>query len=183
MGAMDEAPNPYATPKAAIAAPDGAPFFATPTGKLAALSVVTFSLYTVVWSYHSWKALRARFGKPIWPFWRAVFAPLWMYGLCDELNREAREAAVATQVAAGGLAVAYFVLNALWRLPGAWSLFSLLSFLPLLPANALARGLNERLAPDAPPEVGWTPWNLVALAAFGPLLVLALIGMFLPPEP
>src|SRR5215467_9105900 len=93
IAAMDEARNPYATPKAAIAGADGtAPFFATPTAKLVALSLVTFSLYEVVWTYYSWKALRARLGRSIWPFWRAVFAPIWMFGLCDELNREARDA-------------------------------------------------------------------------------------------
>ena len=179
---MDEARNPYATPKAEITggADGAAPFFATPTVKLVALSLVTFSLYEVVWSYYSWKALRPRLGRSIWPFWRAVFAPIWMFGLCEELNREAREAALATRVAAGGLAVAFFVLNALWRLPAPWSLLSLLSFLPLVPANALARRLNEQLAPDREPVVGWSSWNLVALFAFGLLAALALVGMFLP---
>ena len=181
MVAMDEARNPYATPKAVIAAPEGAPFFAVSTPKLVALSLATFSLYVVVWSYYSWKALRPRLEKPIWPFWRAVFAPIWMFSLLEELNRAAREARLEARVAAGFYAIAFFVLNALWRLPTPYSLVSLLAFTPLLPANSLARRLNETHAPDRAAAVGWSGWNVVALVGFGLLALFAVIGMLVPP--
>jgi hypothetical protein len=179
---MDDARNPYATPKAEITAAGGTPFFATPTAKLAALSVVTFGLYEVIWAYQSWKSVRARTGKPIRPFWRALFAPLWMFILFDELNRQAAAAEVESSVSPGGHGAAFFVLSALWRLPAPWFFIGYLSFLPLLPANTLARRLNERLAPETAPMVGWSGVNVAALLLGGVLFALVVAGTFLPEE-
>lgn len=179
---MDDARNPYATPKATITATAGAPFFATPTAKLAALSVVTFGVYEAIWAYQSWKSVRARTGKPIRPFWRALFAPLWMFILLDELNQQAATAEVESSVSPGGHGAAFFVLSALWRLPDPWFFISSLSFLPLLPANTLARRLNERLAPETTPVVGWSGVNIAALLLGGALFAMAVVGTFVPED-
>jgi hypothetical protein len=165
---VDDARNPYATPGASVSVDTHAPLFAVSTAKLTALSLATFGLYQLSWHYQSWQRIRARAAKPMRPFWRTVFAPLWSFELFTHLNHEATAAGVESSVSPGGHGAAYLLLNVMSRLSAPFWLISLASFLPLLPANGLACGLNERLAPDAPALVGWNAWNLVGLVVRGP---------------
>jgi hypothetical protein len=175
---MDDVRNPYATPGASVSVETHAPLFAVSTAKLTALSLATLGLYQLSWHYQSWQRIRARTAKPMRPFWRTVFAPLWAFELFTHLNREATAAGVESSVSPGGHGVAYLLLNVTTRLPEPFWLISLASVLPLLPANGLARRLNERLAPDRPALAGWNAWNVVGLVVGSVLLVLAVIGTF-----
>jgi hypothetical protein len=116
------------------------------------------------------------------PWARALFAPLWSFALFGELEREAVAAAERSGVLPVLHGTAYLVLSALWRLPDPYWLVTLLAFLPLLPANSLARRLNARLAPEAEASVPWSVANTVTLAIGGVILALAVIGTFMPEE-
>lgn len=179
---MDDARNPYATPEAPVAVETHAPLFAVSTAKLTALSLTTLGLYQLSWHYQSWQRIRARTGKPLRPLWRTLFAPLWSFELFSALNREALAAGVESSLSPGGHGAAYLLLNMCTRLPGGYWLISLGSVLPLLPANGLARRLNERLAPDTPALAGWNAWNFAGLAVGGVILALAVVGTLLPEE-
>jgi hypothetical protein len=57
----------------------------------------------------------------------------------------------------------------------------MLSFVFILPVQALANSINATAAPDHDPNARFTPWNWVAVVVGGAILVLGIIGTFLPP--
>ena len=54
-------------------------FLAVSPVKFVAMSLCTFSLYEMYWSYKNWRIIKDRDGSKIMPFWRAFFYPLWHY--------------------------------------------------------------------------------------------------------
>jgi hypothetical protein len=146
--------------------------FLTPAAKFVAMSLCTFGLYEIYWSYKNWQFVRDRDGSEILPFWRAAFYPLWHYSLLGKLCSELQSKTLSSRLYKAFLAISLIGLNALWRLPDPYWLLSFLTFLPFLPA--LSAG-NKAGASFRPP-------NLVAYFLGGPLLVfisLSSIG-FLP---
>jgi hypothetical protein len=70
-----------------------------------------------------------------------------------------------------------------WRLPDKYALGVLLSFMPLLPFDRAARRLNGNGQLAAPARGGYSRWNIAGLIFGSLLLVLAVIGSFLPESP
>ena len=170
---------PYAPPAADLARPQAhAPFFAVSQAKLAILSITSFSFYQLWWLYKNWAGIRAR-GHPVSPFWRAFFGPLFAYSLFVRLQELGAGYGLRMALWPGACAVAYFVPWLVSRTPLPWVLLTHLSVLALMPANALARRLNERLAAEADPLARWS-WANVAwlLLVGGPLVGLVAIQVF-----
>ena len=174
---MTEAP--YAPPAADLGRPrENAPFFAVSQAKLAILSLTTLSVYQFWWLYKSWAALRAH-GQQVSPFWRASFAPVTCYSLFVRLEERGKTHDLRMALWPGVCATAYFALSMLFKLPDPWFLLTYLSFVPLMPANGLARELNEREAAAGEPLVPWSPANVLwAVFAGAPLVGLVLYGAF-----
>jgi len=101
------------------------------------------------------------------------------YALFRRIRDKAADAHVKG-LPAGPLAVAVFVLAALYRLPDPWWLVTFLGFLPLMRVQQTVNALNEKLAPDAHPNRRFTGWNVFGLVAGGALFALSLVGVFLP---
>jgi hypothetical protein len=124
-----------------IAAPDAAGPLAEPPReaevayhhvsplKFTLLSICSLGLYALFWFFKNWKFVRRRDASNIRPFWRAVFSPLWCYALCMDV---AGGGGGFTPRSALAVALSYFVLSVLWRLPDPYWLLSFLSFVPLL---------------------------------------------------
>jgi hypothetical protein len=173
----DEA-NPYAPPQAELLGPPpaAAPFFAVSGAKLSLMSIATFGLYELWWSYRNWKAVKLRYGEALSPFWRAFFAPLWNYSLFSHLDGVAAFAAVPASNVAGLMASLYFAANLVARAPDPYGFVGLLGFAALLPANGVAIRLNESLVPAAPPRAPWSVYDFVALAFGAIVWALGTIG-------
>jgi hypothetical protein len=160
------------------------PLFFTPsTLKLVLMSVCTFGIYELYWFYRNWALIKARTGQDLMPFWRAFFAPIWAYSCFKHIATEAVEKQTPAPPPPGLLALAYFILQALWRLPDAYWLISFLSFVPLLFANIAALEVNHKVAPHTPENSSFSGWNWAALIGGSLLLVLTIIGSFLPDSP
>ncbi len=54
------------------------PLFPVATHKFIVLSVCSLGIYELYWCYQNWKRLKQASGERLSPFWRAVFAPLWV---------------------------------------------------------------------------------------------------------
>ncbi|MEJ2541503.1 MAG: hypothetical protein P8188_16315 [Gemmatimonadota bacterium] len=139
-------------------------------GKFVALSLLTFGLYELLWLYRSWHAVKRAEGSSIWPWARAVFAVVWLLPLLRRLQ-------VGKPVE---LAVAYFLLAVSWRLPGAYWLISLFTFLPLIPA-VLASNRKAGRAPPLPPSFAWRKRSTVVAVLGTMCLPLVLLGSLGPP--
>lgn len=105
--------------------------------KFVLLSVLTFGLYELYWCYKCWKYIRTEEDSRISPFWRAFFAPLWIYPLSKRIY------AGEKKLLGGLLAISYLLLSALWNLSDPYWLLSSLTFVPLLPLVFVVDSLNR----------------------------------------
>ena len=178
--------NPYAPPKSRVDGPrpvlsESDPyFFAASTLKLVLMSICTGGLYELYWFYKNWVLIKQRTNQHMMPFWRAAFAPLWAYSCFKHIATAAKDRNTSAPPAIGMLAVVYFVLQAVWRLPDPYWLISFFSFVPLMPANSAARLVNRTLAGDTYDNAKFSGWNWLGLVVGGLFLVLALIGTWYP---
>jgi hypothetical protein len=186
---MRESPNPYAPPAAELvdAAASAAPYFATSPAKLLAMSVATFGIYPAWWTYQNWRAIRRSSGQQLWPAVRALFANFTNFALFPRLQQIGASAGVHTRVPHELLALAYFMVSMAISVSSEGNaigvlLVGLVGF-TYLPPNALARRINETLAPGAPAVAPWTTLNVVGAALGLVLFSLVLAAGLLPEEP
>ncbi|HTO53705.1 MAG TPA: hypothetical protein VMR50_09980 [Myxococcota bacterium] len=165
----------YSPPEAELTRPDPAGrFYAVSAPKLVVMSIATFGFFELWWHYKNW-CVFCDSGERLRPGWRAVFAPFTAYWLFKRLAERGRQASLELTPSAGVIGVLYFVVNLASTLTGGLELGSLV----LLPANTLARKLNEARSPESPAVVGWSTLNLCWLAVGIPLVALAMVGNFL----
>ena len=121
---MQEGPNPYQAPATAVPVPQPSPprvqpaaaiatraLFAPPALKLVLMTFGTLGLYLVYWFYRNWKTIREVEGSEAWPFWRAVFSPIWSYGCFRAMASIAEGRRRELAFSPGMLALAYFLLK------------------------------------------------------------------------
>ncbi len=155
-------------------------FLAVSPVKFVAMSLCTFGLYEIYWSYKNWQIIKDRDGSEIMPFWRAAFYPLWHYSLLTELNKSLVSRALSSGVYRGLLAASVLILNGMWRLPDPYWLVSFLTFLGFLPA-LLAMRRPEPTGVIQEQTRSFHPANLIAYLFGGPLfafVALSSIGFF-----
>ena len=178
---MDSA-DPYAPPESGLVEPHQieSPYYAVSVFRFVTLSLATLGLFELYWFYQNWRRERVRTGERLSPFWRAFFAPLWAFSCFTRLRQAADTANTPSTVSPGLLGVSYLILSMVWRLPDPFWLVSILTFLPLLPANLTAARLNRALAPGSQ---ALTPWSVatVFLTLLGlPFLVLTVAVTMFP---
>ena len=154
-------------------------FFTSSVLKLVLMSVCTFGIYDLYWFYKNWVLIKERTNQDLMPFWRAFFAPLWAYGCFKHIKSIAEERKISISLPIGFLAIAYFVLQALWKLPDPYWLLSTFSFIPIIPVNAMALAINQNVGARNSENSVFSTWNWVGLVGGGLLFVLATIGTLL----
>jgi hypothetical protein len=189
---QSDVPNPYQAPVASVATPVAAPLpksasavdhelalFAPPAVKLMLMSVSTLGLYSLYWFYRNWTAINRINNGNAWPFWRAVFAPLWSYSCFKAMAGIAEGRRRTLGFSPALLAITFFLLNLSGRLPTPYWVLYLLLFAPLLPVNSIARAFNqaERIGDQAAEE--YSVWNWLAIVIGGGLVTLGFIGLLL----
>ena len=149
-------------------------FHDTAPAKFIILSVVTLGLYELYWFYRCWKYVRIAEQSTIWPFWRAFFAPLWIYPLFSRIY------ASPNHVLGTTIFLSYFILQGLRRLPDPYWLMSMLTFVPILPLvvgiNRLNRDDQEVDECETYWRFGWVHW-LVSILGF-PVAVFTIVSSF-----
>jgi hypothetical protein len=171
-------PSPAVALPGAVAEPGE--LYALGLQKLALLSICTLGLYQIYWFWRNWGRVAERTGRPIMPFWRAVFSPLWSYSLFDEVRDQARSAEVSVVWMPAFLALAFFLLSAAWRFGGAGTVLSILSFLPLVPVQATINEMAARRG--AQPDTRLSSHHVFVIAVGSVIVVLAVIGTFIQPQ-
>jgi len=139
------------------------------------LSVLTMGIYELYWGYRYWCYVKERDASAIRPFWRALFLPLWCYALLKDIAIQHPSRWLPREAACALLAVLYFALNMLWRLPDPYWLISSLSFLPLLPAVFVLRK-NAHAHPV--PRSHSLKWGIPATLLTGPLAIVTGLSAF-----
>ena len=138
-----------------------APHFPVSLLKLTVMSICTFGIYEVYWFYKNWNLIKQREGTNIAPFWRAVFGYFFCYQCFSRIRAHAESLGLHQSVPAGPLATGWIITSLLWKLPDPYWLVSALSFLFMLPVQALANRINSTITPHHDPNRRFTVWNLV----------------------
>jgi hypothetical protein len=155
-------------------------YFSVSKPKLIVMSLCTWSIYEVYWFYKNWNIIKERTGQNIRPFWRAFFSIFFCYSFFKSVKQSAGSLGIPTQMSPGGLACAYIALAAMWRLPDPFWLISFVTFLPLLSVQGVVNQINSRGDLTHEPNNRFSGGNVVAMIFGGLMLLLCLIGAFLP---
>ena len=195
-----EMQNPYRAPSAETPAPPVLPmsarlapeerivaadvldkpvFFAPSAFKLGAMSLATAGLYTMYWFWRNWRAIQHETGASLWPWARALFCPLWCFScfaqLADLVRGRRRELGFPVAL----LGIVFLALNLAGRLDNAASLLAFLSFVPVLPVNALLRQYHRDERIDSARLDRLTIWHVLILLAGGTVLLMLLAVVIL----
>ena len=149
------------------------PFYNVGALKLILMSTATFGLYDLVWLYRNWDVIRDRGQPDISPFWRAIFAPLWLFSLASNVYR--RSSSDSSIV----IGVAYLACNLAGR---ADSILWLASFFSVVPLVLLQREMASLNRFDELEDAQWhtlSPWDWAAFVPGSLLLILSAGGSFI----
>ena len=97
---------------------------------------LTLGIYSIYWFYRQWRWVKQRDNSLIMPFWRALFSPLWLYALYQQLKQEPLQAgrSLPSKVMMVMIVVIYIVSSILSGQLSQWEMvFILLTGLLLLP--------------------------------------------------
>lgn len=175
--------NPYEPPSSPVEISEDVSsdtyYFTTSNFKLTVMSICTFGIYELYWFYKNWVLIKERTGQNIMPFWRAFFGPIWAYSCFKHIKNSSNEFNLPESLSIGLLALTYFVLHSLWRLPDPYWLVSIFSFLLLIPANNVALKINRSLIPEFTDNSRFSGWNWFGIVFGGMFFIFALIGTFM----
>jgi predicted Zn finger-like uncharacterized protein len=157
-------------------------YFSVSKPKLIVMSLCTWSIYQVYWFYKNWKIIRERTGENVRPFWRAFFAIFFCYGFFKSVRQSASSLGIPFQTSPGGLACAYIALAVMGNLPNPFWLVSFLTFLPLLSVQGVINQINSKGSLEHEPNNRFSLGNVVIIVFGGLVLLLCLIGAFLPAQ-
>jgi hypothetical protein len=116
--------NPYAPPRAlddahphasAEAAAELSPYYTIPPVKMVLLSLASFGLFDIYWFYQQWKAVRARTGEDVSPFWRTMFSILFVNRLFGHVRSDSASAGVPALMSTGMLSAIFIIANLISR--------------------------------------------------------------------
>ncbi len=158
------------------------PYFPVATHKFIVLSLCTLNFYTLYWCYNNWWRIRQRSGEHLSPFWRAFFAPIWVFSLFGRIGSDARTRGVAVGWSTALLGVAYLVVSAFGAGREAWWLVTLGSFVPFIPVVSTTHRVNATEYAAEKRNDTYSGGNVAAILLGGLILVLVVVGAFLPPE-
>lgn len=158
--------------------PDEYDFFPVSPTKFIVLTLCTFGIYKLYWSYKNWERIQQRTREQLSPVLRAFFTPVWIFSLFGRMRNDLARASVPVRWTAKELGVMYLVIAVSWRLPGAWSLVALTSFLTFLPVVQSVHALNSRSETSEGRNDSYSGANILTILFGGLFLVLAVIGSF-----
>jgi len=147
-------------------------YFTVSDTKFLLMTFCTLGLYELYWFYKNWVYIRDKQKSNIMPFWRAFFAPLWTYYLFDIVNEDAENKSLGFKLNPLILAISYFVLQAMSRLPDPYWLIAFFSYVIFLPANHIMTVVNKKLDPSFVQNSSIEKWDWIAAIIGGTYFVL-----------
>lgn len=151
------------------------PFYSVSLLKLCVLSVVSLSLYNIYWFYKSWKHISAASGESMRPFWRAVFCVFFCHSLAERVKEKAVAVKGTSSLQPGAIAISFFLLTVIGRLPDPYWLISVLSFVPLAKIVIEIRAVHKAMFPNAELSDSWSWKSYTALSVGAPCAVLLVL--------
>ncbi len=156
------------------------PWFPVSPLKFVVMSLCTFGLYHVYWTYQNWNRESARTREDMLIWARAIFLGIFNFSLFPRIRTYAQE---KTSVGWSPvfLAVCVLVFAGISRLPEPFALISLLSFVPYLPVVMTIQKVNQGMSEDVEESLNtsFSGANIAGIVFGGLLLLLAMVGAFM----
>jgi hypothetical protein len=157
-------------------------FFPVSKLKFIVMNVATFGLYEIFWAFKSWKYLADTGKKKISPEWRAWFSIIFLYDLLKEMRDHAKSTKGPFSVSFSPIDVflPWLILTVLARLPDLLGLIGMLAFIPLLSVVGYINEMNQMEGKGHLINSKFSTINKVGIGIGAVLLLLTIIGSFLP---
>jgi hypothetical protein len=97
------------------------------------LSIISFGLYEIWWTYKAWRFYKQKDGLDIMPAARALFGIFFTASLFREVLDHAEKEGYQETYSPGGLFAGFFIFNILSRLPKPFWIISVFSFICFIP--------------------------------------------------
>jgi hypothetical protein len=154
-------------------------FFDVSVWKLVVMSTVTFGAYQIYWFYRNWKMMKDR-GEDLIPVLRAIFGVLFAYALFKEVRDEGQTATLPRILNAGALALVYFLMQLLWRLPDPLWLLGFVTVLPLAVVQVDIAKLHRAFGLDPTINDRFTWKNVVGIVLGSLWIFLVIVDQLIP---
>jgi MFS family permease len=195
--------NPYAAPTADVGVPTATisqpAWFAVGTRKLFVMSVLTFGLYTIHWFERQYRFQKSARGESLMPLARGIFSIFYAKDLFQRVEGAAARANIGQDWTASGMAGLFIVSAVLGRImdrvsgkltTGALSAVLALGSsvlllglaYPLVRVQGTVNQVLDKANPNGERNESFTLWNWLLMLVGGGLLVLGVIGSFMPGE-
>jgi hypothetical protein len=141
------------------------PFFQVGLAKLAIMSIFTWSLYELFWSYKQWDAVRRRTGVNFNPWLRTLLAmPLFFFPLFRDISRTTAARSTVRLRFPIFLAFCFAAISLIIFVPSWLNVLSLLAVLPLMAVQSRINACHRELGFDPRANRGLTWVNLLGVA-------------------
>ncbi len=117
-------------------------FYNPSVQKQVLLSLFTFGLYDLQWSYENWKRIKQAEASRISPFWRTIFLFIFIFLLAKRISA-AGESAGKNVIPYFVTALGFLFLNLFANYDNLLALLSTLSIIPLAYLQSLANHSNK----------------------------------------
>lgn len=183
----------YAPPEAEVAdTPTDEPhFYVVGTRKFYWLSLLTFNLYFVYWSYRNWRNIKRETGENVWPVPRGIFYIFFTHSLFTDVNERLKTIGADFAWRPGTSATLFVVMVILSNVLSRLSERSIgspitdilsIAFVPFLPLLLLQgqRAINLACGDaDGSQNQGLTVVNWVWMVIGGLVWLVAMFGIYL----
>lgn len=104
-------------------------YYCVPVWRFVICAFATGGLYSLWWMLQNWHYIRQRDQSNIWPFFRMLFAPIWIFPLAADIlvNTGGRKSWAPL------IGILYLATRLCDPLPEPWWIIAVLTFLPLVP--------------------------------------------------
>ncbi|MFA4829538.1 MAG: DUF4339 domain-containing protein [Thermodesulfovibrionales bacterium] len=150
-------------------------FFPVSNLKLVVMSIFTFGLYQIYWSYENWDFIRNQARPKIKPAWRSLCPIFYMYSLFKSIKTYASNEGFGTAYSSGWLFIGYIVMFIIGVLPINAAFLSIFSVLLLLPVQNVINKINYLLSPSISRNYRFTLPNIIGIV-LGLILWLAIFS-------
>lgn len=150
--------------------------------KVLILSVLSFGLYSIWWTYKSWRFFQEKDGLDIMPVARAIFSIFFQYSLFENIQNYAKANGYQKSYSSGLLFAGQLIFGIASRLPAPYWLLSVVSSVFLVaPANALNFAIANAEQYKATTVSGFNGRQIAVLVIGSVVWMLVLAGVFLAP--
>lgn len=147
--------------------------------KFILLSILSFSIYELVWFYRNWKFFKEKEKLDISPFWRAWFAIFFINSLFKKMLEYAKKEGYNENYSSGWMTFFWIILILCARAKSFVFLLSIFTVLPLLsPLAAINFYYNKKEQNCIKRPFKW--WHILLIILCVIFWILILIGLLMP---